>query len=66
MTDLPRLLFDPAALILIIWSMALVVWSWRLGAAAREVAAQRREMRRWQRLSALHERQRWRGGRDGD
>jgi len=59
-------LSGPIALILFVWSAVLLWASWQLRAAAREVAEQRRELRRWQRLSALHERQRWKGGRDGD
>jgi len=45
------------AVILFIWSAALVWASWQVGHLFRLLAEERRELRRWQRLHALAQRQ---------
>jgi len=42
-------------LILFLWSCVLVWASWQLGRMARSLIEERRELRRWQRLSMLRD-----------
>jgi hypothetical protein len=51
-----------ATIVLIIWSIGLGWASWQIHVMARELRAERAEVRRWVRLKGLWERQngRWR------
>ena len=59
---MPDTLFDHlcgiATVILCVWSAALVWATWQIGCMARSIINERRELRRWKRLHALHEQQR--------
>jgi hypothetical protein len=46
------------AVILFIWSAVLVWASWQIGCMFRSLANERRELRRWKRLSRIYEKQR--------
>lgn len=46
-----------AAVILFVWSAVLLWASWQLGRIARLLAEERRELRRWKRLSELRDTQ---------
>jgi hypothetical protein len=46
-----------AAVTLFIWSVALIWATWQLRRLAKELDAEERELRRWQRLNALAKRQ---------
>jgi hypothetical protein len=45
------------ALVLFIWSAVNIWASWYLGKVIRSLAEERRELRRWKRLSILRDRQ---------
>ena len=59
---MPDTLFDHlcgiTAVILFIWSAVLVWASWQIGCMFRSLANERRELRRWKRLSRIYEKQR--------
>ena len=46
-----------AAIVLLVWTLVLLVQTVRLWRLARELDAQRTELRRWKRLSGLRERE---------
>jgi hypothetical protein len=51
-------LADIVALALFIWSTVLMWASWQIGRAIRQLARERRELRRWMRLKSVYDSQR--------
>jgi hypothetical protein len=51
-------LADIATFLLFVWSTALLWASWQIGRMTRQLARERREMRRWMRLKSVYDSQR--------